>query len=143
MLTVNPYLNFAGNTEEAFNFYKSVFGGEFSSLQRFKDTPMAADMPAEVQEKIIHIGLPIGNGTTLMASDALESLGQNLAQGNNFHISLHPTSKEEATQLFNGLSEGGAIEMPLEDAFWGAYYGLFTDKFGIKWMINYEYPTHN
>lgn len=143
MLTVNPYLNFAGNTEEVFNFYKSVFGGEFSSLQRFKDTPMAADMPAEVQEKIIHIGLPIGNGTILMASDALESLGHTLTQGNNFYISLHPTSKEEATQLFNGLSEGGAIEMPLEDAFWGAYYGLFTDKFGIKWMINYEYPTHN
>jgi PhnB protein len=143
MLTVNPYLNFAGNTEEAFNFYKSVFGGEFSSLQRFKDTPMAADMPAEVHEKIIHIGLPIGNGTILMASDALESLGQNLAQGNNFYISLHPTSKEETTQLFNGLSEGGSIEMPLEDVFWGAYYGLFTDKFGIKWMINYEYPAHN
>ncbi|MDF7818445.1 VOC family protein [Runella sp. MFBS21] len=143
MLTVNPYLNFAGNTEEVFNFYKSVFGGEFSSLQRFKDTPMAADMPAEVQEKIIHIGLPISNGTILMASDALESLGHTLTQGNNFYISLHPTSKEEATQLFNGLSEGGAIEMPLEDAFWGAYYGLFTDKFGIKWMINYHYPTHN
>lgn len=140
MKTVNPYLNFPGNTEEAFTFYKSVFGGEFTALQRFNETPMAKDFSAEDGAKIMHVRLPLGNGIDLMATDALESMGQKMVAGNNFSISLQVESKEEADKLFNGLSEGGKIEMPIADAFWGSYFGAFTDKFGIQWMVNYEYP---
>ncbi|MDD2908020.1 MAG: VOC family protein [Candidatus Gracilibacteria bacterium] len=142
MITMNPYLNFNGNSEEAFNFYKSVFGGDFSILQRFSDIPPSAEMPEipkEVGNKIMHIALPIGKGNILMATDALESMGQKMTVGNNFSISLQVESKEEADKLYLGLSKGGKIEMPLADAFWGAYFGSFTDKFGIQWMINYEY----
>jgi len=137
MATINPYLNFPGNTEEAFNFYKSVFGGEFAMLQRFKDTPDCDKMPSDVQNKIMHVSLPIGNGNVLMATDAVEQMGFHLTQGNNFYICISPDSKEEADRLFNGLAEGGKISMPLKDMFWGAYYGDLTDKFGIKWMVNY------
>ena len=139
MATMNPYLNFNGNTEEAFNFYKSVFGGEFAMLQRFKDTPDGDKMSPSDQEKIMHIRLPIGPETSLMATDVLESMGQILSTGNNFSLSLDVKSKEEAYKLFKGLSAGGKIDMPLEDAFWGAYFGMCTDKFGIQWMINYDY----
>jgi PhnB protein len=138
MATINPYLNFAGNTEEAFTFYKSVFGGEFMTLQRFKDVP-GIDVAGEDREKIMHVSLPIGNGNVLMATDALESMGQTLNAGNNFSISINAASKEEATSLFTALSEGGKVVMPLEDAFWGAYFGMFTDKFGIQWMVNFDY----
>jgi PhnB protein len=138
MASINPYLNFNGNTEEAFNFYKSVFGGEFVAVMRFKDNPDCAQWSEADRERIMHIALPIGNGDVLMATDSLESLGQTLTQGNNFYIALSPTSKEEAEKLFNGLSAGGKIEMPLQDMFWGAYYGSFTDKFGIQWMVNYD-----
>jgi PhnB protein len=140
MATINPYLNFAGNTEEAFNFYKSVFGGEFISLQRFKDTPEAGKVSENEKNKIMHVALPVGKGNILMATDTLESMGQKLTVGNNFYISLEAESKQEAEKLFKGLSAGGKIEMPLEDAFWGAYFGMFTDKFGVKWMVNYTYP---
>ncbi len=139
MKIINPYLNFNGNTEEAFNFYKSVFGGEFTALQRFKDIPEADKFPKADQEKIMHISLPLGNGTVLMASDALESMGFNLISGNNFYILIESESKEEADKLFNKLSAGGKIEMPMQDMFWGAYYGSFSDKFGINWMIDYTY----
>ena len=140
MASFNPYLNFAGNTEEAFNFYKSVFGGEFAGVMRFGDGPGCDEMPiAEADKnKIMHIALPIGNGTMLMATDSLESLGQKLNQGNHFYICISPDSKEDADRLFNGLSEGGKVEMPLNDTFWGAYFGCFADKFGVQWMINYE-----
>jgi len=140
MATINPYLNFMGNTEDAFNFYKSVFGGKFAVLQRFKDIPDGDKMPTEDQQKIMHVALPIGSGYVLMASDSLESMGHTLTTGNNFQLSVGTESREEADALFNGLSEGGTIEMPLEDTFWGAYFGMFTDKFGVKWMINYDYP---
>ena len=120
MLNINTYLNFNGNTEEAFNFYKSVFGGEFLALQRFRDTPEAPKLSASDGEKIMHIALKIGNNT-LMATDALESMGQKLNTGNNFYISLQTESKEEAEKLYNGLSAHGKIEVPLSDAFWGAY----------------------
>jgi PhnB protein len=139
MATINPYLNFKGITEQAFNFYKSVFGGEFMTLQRFKDTPEAGKIPANEREKIMHVSLPIGKGNVLMGTDALESMGQKLTIGNNFYISINAESKEEAEKLFSGLSAGGKIEMPLQDAFWGAYFGMFTDKFGIQWMVNYDY----
>jgi PhnB protein len=140
MATINPYLNFPGNTEEAFNLYRSVFSGEFITLQRFKDTPEAGKMPAEDGEKIMHIALPVGKGNILMATDALESLGQKLHTGNNMYISLTADSKEEADKIFNGLSAGGKIEMPLQDTFWGAYFGIWADKFGVQWMVNYDYP---
>lgn len=139
MFTVQPYLNFDGKAEEAFNFYKSVFGGEFSMIQRFNEVPASPDMPPIPEEegkRIMHVALPIGNGGMLMASDTMPSMGHKLTEGNNFYVSLHPDNKEEADQLFKALSEGGAVEMPMMDMFWGAYYGAFKDKFGIQWMIN-------
>lgn len=141
MATINPYLNFDGNAEEAFNFYKSVFGGEFRSLQRMKDVP---EMPGfsvqeDDKEKIMHVALPIGKENILMASDILESMGNRLFVGNNYSVSIAADSKEEADKLFNGLAEGGKITMPLADAFWGAYFGMLRDKFGVQWMVNYDY----
>ena len=138
MATVNSYLNFSGNTEEAFNFYKSVFGTEFSALVRFKDGPGGDKMAPEYQDKIMHIALPVGNGNLLMATDMIESMGQILKPGNNFSLSITPGSEEEALKFFNGLSAGGTIEAPFKKEFWGAYFGMFMDKFGIRWMINYD-----
>lgn len=138
MTTINPYFNFAGNTEEAFNFYKSVFGGEFATLQRFKDVPGAEKMPAEDRNKIMHIALPISKDVVLMATDALESMGQRVNMGNNFYININTESKQEADKLFAALSKGGKIEMAMEDTFWGAYFGSFADKFGVQWMINFD-----
>ena len=138
MPTINPYLNFPGNTEEAFNFYKSVFGGEFLTVQRFKDTPETSNVPDHEKNKIMHIALPIGKGNVLMATDTLESLGQKLTAGNNFYIMIQPESEAEADRLFNKLSAGGKVEMPLQDMFWGAYFGAFKDRFGIQWMVNYD-----
>ncbi len=145
MAKINPYLNFNGNTEEAFNFYKSVFGSEFAVLMRFGDTSGCGDLPEGKQiseadkEKIMHIALPIGNDNVLMATDALDSMGQKLIEGNNFSLSIPAENKEKAERLFNGLSEGGKVVMPLADAFWGAYFGMLQDKFGIRWMVNYDY----
>jgi uncharacterized glyoxalase superfamily protein PhnB/uncharacterized protein YndB with AHSA1/START domain len=143
MAKVNPYLNFAGNTEEAFLFYKSVFGGEFLALQRFKDTPEAGKIPENEQDKIMHVALPIGNGNILMATDALESMGQKLTVGNNFSLSVDAESKEEADRLFNKLSEGGKPTMPMEQTFWGAYFGMLTDRFGIQWMVSFDENQKN
>lgn len=138
MIKLNSYLNFNGNAEEVFNFYRSIFGGEFSSLVRFKDMPMEGFEVAEGDgDKLMHIGLPIGDDL-LMASDALESLGQTVIQGNNLHISVHPDSKEEADRIFGALSDGATIEMPMDDQAWGDYYGSLKDKFGICWMVNYH-----
>jgi PhnB protein len=138
MASMCPYLNFPGNTEEAFNFYKSVFGGEFAMLQRFSDTPHGGEMGEEDRNKIMHISLQVMPGFYIMATDALESMGFKLNMGNNSYIALMPDSRDEAKRLFDGLSAGGKVEMPLEDMFWGAYYGAFTDKFGVQWMINYS-----
>ena len=141
MTKINPYLNFAGNTEQAFEFYKSIFGGGFTSIVRFKDMPMeGVNIPKEDENKIMHIALPVGREDILMASDVLESMGQKLNQSNNVYISIHPESKEEADRLFNSLSAGGAIEMPIAVQPWGDYYGSFKDKFGVLWMVNYSYP---
>lgn len=139
MTAINPYLNFPGNTEEAFNFYKSVFGGEFTNLQRFKDMPQAGRMSEEDGEKIMHISLPIGKNNIVMATDVLLSMGQSLNVGTNFSLCIDAENEDEATRLFNALSIGGKIEMPLEKTFWGAFFGMFADKFGIRWMINYDY----
>ena len=143
MATINPYLNFPGNAEEAFNFYKSVFGGEFAAVQRFKDTPVADRAAPEDANKIMHISLPIGKGNILMATDTIESMGHKLTTGNNFHLSLTAESEEEADRLFNGLSAGGQVTMPLQKMFWNAYFGMFNDKFGVQWLVNYDYNQQN
>ena len=141
MTKLNTYLNFAGNTEEAFTFYKSVFGGEFSSVVRFKVFPMpGVNIPKEDENKIMHIGLPVGKGNILMATDTLASLGQKIVVGNSTYISIHPESKTEADRIFTALSAGGKVEMPIADQPWGDYYGSFTDKFGVQWMVNYSDP---
>ncbi len=137
MATINPYLNFMGNTEEAFNFYKSVFGGEFISIMRFKDTPEKDRVPANDQEKLMHVALPIG-GNILMGTDALESVGHVVKPGSNMSISVDTKSEEEANKIFNAISTGGKVAMPLEKMFWGALFGMCTDKFGIQWMVSYD-----
>ncbi|SFF02382.1 PhnB protein [Chitinophaga sp. CF118] len=140
---VTTYLNFPGNTEEAFNFYKEVFNGEFTGvgLKRFGDIDMPAGMPpmSDADKKlIIHAELKIMGGHVLMATDSPESMGFKMEHGNNMHINLEPESREETKRLFDALSKGGVITMPLEDMFWGAYFASFTDKFGINWMLNYQ-----
>ncbi|HRO69729.1 MAG TPA: VOC family protein [Chitinophagaceae bacterium] len=139
MVTVNPYLNFNGTTEAAFNFYRSVFGGDFITLQRFKDTAEADRIQEADRDKIMHVALMIGKGTVLMGTDALESMGHPLTVGNNFFLSISAESEQEAENYFEKLSAGGKISIPLKKTFWGAYFGIFTDKFGIQWMIDYDY----
>ena len=144
MATLNPYLNFPGNTEEAFKFYKSVFGGDFAGgIFRFTDVPGTEKISDSDRNKVMHIALPIGKGNMLMATDALESMGHKVIPGNNVHLSIEANSKEEADKIFNGLSEGGKVTTPIADAFWGAYFGSILDKFGINWMVNYTYPKEN
>lgn len=141
MPKLNPYLNFAGNAEEAFGFYRSVFGGEFTTVVRFKDMPMeGVRITKEDEAKIMHIGLPIGPDQVLMASDTLEPLGRMLVPGNNVYISITPETKEEAKRLFEALAAGGTVEMPIADQVWGDYYGSLRDRFGVQWMVNYSYP---
>ena len=144
MKSINPYLNFPGNTEEAFNFYKKVFGGDFAGgVFRFKDTPEAEKMNAADKEKIMHVALPMGKSNMIMATDALESMGFKLTSGNNFYISIETESKEEADKLFKELSDGGKIEVKMADQFWGDYFGSLADKFGVRWMINFAKPKEN
>jgi PhnB protein len=139
-MKLNPYLNFEGTTEAAFNFYKSVFGGEFAMVMRFKDVTDGPKVSKEDENKIMHIALPIGENMILMATDVLESMGQQLTVGNNFSICVDTKSEDEADTLFAKLAIGGKADMPLEKTFWGAYFGSLTDKFGIQWMVNYTYP---
>lgn len=138
MTTVNVYLNFNGNCEEAFLFYKSVFGGDFPYIGRFKDMPADAGAPmdAEFGEKIMHISLPISQETILMGSDVGGEWAPSFKQGNNFTISINVTETQEADRLFNGLSAGGVVTMPMNQTFWGDYFGMFTDKFGVNWMVS-------
>lgn len=140
MKLLNPYLNFDGQAEEAMTFYKSVFGGEFMSpgIMRAGDVPGMGKLPEEEKNRVMHISLPLKNGQVIMASDIMPSMGQQLKVGNNNYISVHTESREEADQYFNALSQGGEIEMPMEDQFWGDYFGSFKDKFGISWMFNYH-----
>jgi PhnB protein len=138
MPTLNTYLNFMGNTEEAFNFYKSVFGGEFTSLQRFSDTPEKDRIPINEQHMLMHVALPVG-GNLLMGTDALESMGHKVAPGTNMSISVDADSEEQAHQYFKSLSVGGTNEMPLQKMFWNALFGMITDKFGVQWMVSYDY----
>lgn len=142
MATVNVYLTFDGNCEDAFNFYKSVFGKEFSYIGRFGDMPPSEESKLSEADakRIMHVSLPISNETILMASDTTSEWAGTLKQGNNFSVSINTASKEEADALFNGLSAGGKVTMPLANTFWGAYFGMFEDKFGINWMVNYDEP---
>lgn len=144
MNTLSIYLNFNGNCLEAFEFYKSVLGGEFPMVSRFKDIPPSDDMPAveaQYQDRIMHITLPISNGTCIMGSDVVPGFGPDLIPGNNFSIALDVPSRAEAERVFNGLSVDGQTRMPLADTFWGAYYGMWVDKFGITWAVNYDDPA--
>jgi PhnB protein len=139
MLNINAYLHFMGKTEEAMNFYKSILGGEFTIFGRFRDVPGAENMSPEDQKKIMHISLTTKNGTVIMATDSLESMGQQVNFGNNVHLCIQAESEPEVDKLFAALSAGGKVEMPVNKTFWGAYFGMCQDKYGVQWMINYTY----
>ncbi|MEB0262682.1 MULTISPECIES: VOC family protein [unclassified Mucilaginibacter] len=139
MPLINPHVNFNGNAEEAFTFYKSVFGGEFAKVIRFKD--LANDdfqIPKHEENKIMHIALPIGTGSVLMANDVPEAMGRTNESENRSKIVISAESKEEADKLFNGLSVGGDVEGPIGDSPWGTYFGCFRDKYGIEWMVEFD-----
>ena len=142
MAELNVYLTFDGDCEAAFNFYHSVFGGQIPHIGRFGEMPPQEGMPPlsdEVKNRIMHVSLPISKETVLMGSDTMP--GMPFTKGNNFSLSVNAHSREEAEKLFNALSEGGTVTMPLADTFWGAYFGMWTDKFGINWMVNYDDPA--
>ncbi len=132
------YITFNGNTEEAFNFYKSALGGEITNVQRFGDTPHGGQMADADKKKIMHISLEAPNGVKLMGNDHLDFMGEPFKPGNNIALSFHPDTKELADKLFNSLSAGGTVILPLDMTPWGAYFGMFIDKFGIKWLINHQ-----
>ncbi|HMZ45984.1 MAG TPA: VOC family protein, partial [Chitinophagaceae bacterium] len=142
MARVSTYLNFPGNTEEAFNFYKSIFNTQFvNDIVRFDSIPYDPNNPTileEVKKMVLHIELPILGGHIIMGTDAPKEMGFGVNNGNNMHINLEPDSREQAKYLFDALSEDGKVEMPIQDMFWGAYYGSLIDKFGINWMINFQ-----
>ncbi|MDP2889621.1 MAG: VOC family protein [Bacteroidota bacterium] len=138
MALINPHINFNGNAEEAFNFYKSVFGGEFATIVRLKDLSSPEFPVAENDaNKIMHIALPIGKNS-LMANDVPESMGRVNENENRSKISISAESREEADKLFSGLSAGGTVEVPMDDSPWGSYFGMFRDKFGIEWMVDFS-----
>jgi len=141
MAQVNAYMTFNGNCEDAFNFYRSVFGGEFQMISRFKDMPPMEGftLPEGAGEKIMHVSLPVSNETILMGSDANPMFGD-VPVGKNVSLSVGADSREEAGRIFNGLAEGGQITMPISDTFWNAYFGMLVDKFGMIWMVNYDNP---
>ena len=139
MAQINPYLHFNGNAEEAFTFYKSVFGGEFATIVRFKDMIFEGCETNEKEaEKIMHIALPIGKHTVLMGSDTPESMGKQNEMENRTKISITAESKDEADRLFHALSAGGTVEFPIQDSPWGSYFGMFRDKYGFEWMVDFD-----
>ncbi len=143
MARVSTYLNFPGNTEQAFHFYRSVFGTEFAGpIARFSDAPAHPDHPLSEADKqrVLHIELPILGGHMLMGTDAVESMGMQVTTGNNVHLNLEPDTREEAKRLFDALADGGTISMPLQDMFWGAYFGSLVDRYGVNWMVNCATP---
>ena len=139
MAIINPHINFNGNAEEAFIFYRSVFGGEFAKVIRFKDLA-GPEFPVAEKElnKIMHIALPIGKGSMLMANDVPEFMGRTNENENRSKIVISAESKEEADRLFHGLSAGGTVEMPMDNSPWGSYFGMFRDKYGIEWMVDFS-----
>lgn len=139
MALLNPYVHFNGNAEEAFTFYKTVFGGEFSRVMRYKDVANENfPVPANDANRIMHIALPIGNDSSLLGSDVMERMGKVNENDNRNTIFISANTREEATRLFNGLSAGGQVEMPIADGPFGAYFGMFTDKYGVEWMVNFD-----
>ena len=138
-MTLNTYLTFDDNCREAFEFYRSVFGGDFSELQTFGDGPPDMGVPDGAQDRIMHVSLPIGE-SVLMGSDSNPGFGPGPVVGTNFSIAYVPASREDADQKFAALSAGGQVSMPMAEMFWGSYFGSCTDKFGIAWQINYEMP---
>lgn len=143
MPTINPHVNFNGNAEEAFTFYKSVFGGEFGKIIRWKDLSSPTfPVPPNEADKIMLITLPIGKNV-LIANDVPESLGRTNEHENRSKISIAAESREEAAKLFHGLSQDGSIEMPIEDSPWGTYFGMFRDKFGIEWIVEFDAKNSN
>lgn len=136
MAKTNVYLNFNGNSEEAFNFYKNVFGKEISFIYRYKDVPSEQPIPEHLAEKLMHISIQLSAETMLMGADVAPEFGQHANFGNNVSIYVDTENKEEADSIFGGLSEGGVITMPLQNTFWGAYFGACIDKFGINWMVS-------
>ncbi|MGB7785365.1 MAG: VOC family protein [Salinimicrobium sp.] len=145
MEAVHPYLTFHGNCEVAFEFYKQVFGGEFTYLGRFSDIPpgQGMEVPESEKDKIMHVSLPLGKNTILMGSDAGGDWGKQVKMGNNMALSITAESKEEADRIFDALAKGGEVIMPMGDVFWGSYYGMCKDKYGISWMISYGQETNN
>lgn len=142
MAKLNPYLNFDGTAEEAFKLYRSVFGGEFQGgVMRMGDAPGTENLSDDEKKRVMHVSLPIGSDV-LMGSDIVPSMGHKLNQGNNYYVSVTPSSREEADRIFAALSEGGKIEMPMADQFWGDYFGSLVDKFGIRWMVNFAAQSH-
>ena len=142
MALINPYIHFNGNAEEAFTFYKSVFGGEFAKIKRYKDLSSAEYPIAESDaNRLMHIALPIGKSNVLMGSDVLEVMGHVTENDNRNSIAINADTREEADKLFKGLSEGGKIEMPIAYGPFGSYFGMFADKYGIEWMVNFDPKT--
>lgn len=137
MRNLTPYLHFAGNAEEAMLYYKSVLGGQFSIFSRYGEIPGGDKIPAQEQHKLIHVSLKVSDTITIMATDTLDTMGQKLEAGNNFHIVIHTESEEETDRLFEKLSDDGDVEMPLNKTFWGSYFGMCRDRFGIQWMIEF------
>ena len=135
---ITAYLTFNGNTEEAFNFYRSALEGKLTDVQRFGDSPHGEQMPDADKKKIMHIALEAPHGVTLMGNDHLDAMGGSFIAGNNFSLSLHPDSEALSDKLFKNLSAGGKVIVPMSKAAWGDYFGMFFDKFGIKWMINHR-----
>jgi PhnB protein len=142
-MKIHPYLNFDGTTEEAFRFYEKVFNGKLTEIHRFGSMPQEGghELTPEQKNLVMHVGLELPDGQMLMASDRLAGMGPTRVEGNNFSISVHPDSKQEADRIFSALAQGGTVTMPLADQFWGDYYGSLTDRFGINWMVNYSDPA--
>ena len=138
-MSLNVYLHFNGNCREVFEFYRSVFGGDFALCSTLRDMPDQTGIAEEEKDNVLHVSYDIG-GTTLMGSDVPSSFGPPVEQGNNFSISYQTESRKQTEELFNKISEGGKVTMPLADMFWGDYFGSCTDKYGINWMLNYEDP---
>jgi PhnB protein len=142
-MKIHPYLNFDGKTEEAFRFYEKVLGGKLGEIHRFGSLPPEGgfELTPEQKNLVLHVGLELPDGQMIMASDMIAGMGPQRVEGNNFSISVHPESRQEADRIFAALAQGGTITMPIADQFWGDYFGSLTDRFGINWMVNYSDPA--
>ena len=142
-MKIHPYLNFGDKTEEAFRFYEKALGGKLTEIHRFGSMPQQGDFALTPEQKalVLHVGLELPDGQMIMASDMIEGMGPTRVVGNNFSLSVHPDSKQEADRIFNALAQGGTITMPIADQFWGDYFGGLTDRFGINWMVSYSAPA--